>query len=326
MAIDLKLKRGRKVMKDQSDAKDSAVVASANAERNKRAVEAAPAENPGQQNQTVAVLARIEQSEQRLTLLLEEMTLAKEKTEAANRAKSAFLANMSYEIRTPLHGILSFAAFGMKNAAASKPEKILDYFCKIHECGTILLALVNNLLDFVKLESGKMVFEFQPTNLCALIGKVAGEFSAQVSERGLTIRHAEADTGGNATVDRVKIMQVVRNLLSNAVKFSPKGGIIEISLAQSGRSLRVRVADQGPGLPTDELETIFAEFVQSSKTKNSADGTGLGLAISRQIVAAHKGRIWAENRPEGGAVFFFEIPSVMDAAPRSIDVDELHAH
>src|SRR5215470_13474653 len=144
-----------------------------------------------------------------------------------------------------------------------------------------------------------MIFEFQPTNVCALIAKVADEFSSMVSERDLTIRYSEADASAIANVDRAKIMQVVRNLLSNAVKFSPKGGTIEISVAQRDRSLLVRVADQGAGIPAEELESIFEEFVQSSKTKSGAGGTGLGLAISRQIIVAHKGKIWAENQPGG---------------------------
>jgi len=314
------------MIKDQLDAKDSAVVDLTNAQHNQRALEAVPAECPGQGSQAGAVIERIGHSEQRLSVLLEEMTIAKEKAEAASRAKSEFLANMSHELRTPLHGILSFAAFGEKNAATAKPDKMLEYFHNIHHSGTILLGLVNNLLDLAKLESGKMIFDVRRTNFCSLIGKVADEFSSLVSERGLEIHYAQPDREAIASVDRDKIMQVVRNLLSNAVKFSPKGGTIDISVVQREQALRVRVTDQGAGIPTEELETIFEEFVQSSTTKNGAGGTGLGLAISRQIIAAHKGRIWAENQPEGGAVFFFEIPLPTDGgSPLSNELDELRA-
>lgn len=313
-------------MKDQLDAKDSAVVASANAQQNKRALEAVPAECPGDCSQAGAVIERIAHSEQGLSLLLEEMTIAKEKAETANRAKSEFLANMSHELRTPLHGILSFAAFGEKNAATAKPGKILEYFHNIHHSGTILLGLVNNLLDLAKLESGKMIFEFQPTHVCRLIGKVADEFGSLVSERNLRIHYTEENSDLVVSVDRTKIMQVVRNLLSNAVKFSPKGGAIEIGVRQVNEYLRVWVADRGGGIPDNELQSIFEEFVQSSKTKNGGGGTGLGLAISRQIIAAHEGRIWAENRPDGGAIFFFEIPLLTDnTSPLSAEMNELRA-
>lgn len=290
-------------MKDLIDAQDAAIPLSANADRIDHAGE------------TATVIDYAALSAEEAIRLLEEMTIAKEKAEAASRAKSEFFANMSHELRTPLHGILSFARFGEKNAATAKPEKLLEYFNKIRHSGTILLSLVNNLLDLAKFESGKMTFDFQPTQVSLLVGKVADEFTSLVSERELTIHYEEPESRTSATVDRDKLMQVTRNLLSNAVKFSPRGGTIELSVAQREQALRVRVADQGAGIPDAELQTIFEEFVQSSTNHKSAGGTGLGLAISRQIVAAHKGKIWAENQPTGGAAFFFEIPLASDNTP-----------
>jgi signal transduction histidine kinase len=117
---------------------------------------------------------------------------------------------------------------------------------------------------------------------------------------------------GEVALDVEKIKQVLRNLLDNAIKFSPEGGTIDVAVCRVAGSVRVSVRDQGPGIPQDELETVFDKFIQSSKTKTGAGGTGLGLAICHEIVTAHKGRIWAENRPEGGAVFSFEIPLSMD--------------
>jgi len=297
-------------MKDLLDAQDPAIVLSANADRIDHAGE------------TATVIDYAALSAEEAIRLLEEMTIAKEKAEAASRAKSEFFANMSHELRTPLHGILSFARFGEKNAATAKPEKLLEYFNKIRHSGTILLSLVNNLLDLAKFESGKMTFDFQPTQVSLLVGKVADEFTSLVSERELTIHYEEPESRTSATVDRDKLMQVTRNLLSNAVKFSPRGGTIELSVAQREQALRVRVADQGAGIPDAELQTIFEEFVQSSTNHKSAGGTGLGLAISRQIVAAHKGKIWAENQPTGGAAFFFEIPLAGDLPAAK---DELEA-
>jgi len=287
-------------MKNLLDAPDTAVVRSANADRIDHAGE------------TAMVIDYAELSAEEAIRLLEEMTIAKEKAEAASRAKSEFLANMSHELRTPLHGILSFARFGEKNAATAKPEKLLEYFYQIRHSGTILLNLVNNLLDLAKFESGKMTFDFQPTQVSLLVGKVADEFTSLVSERELTIHYEEPENRTSATVDRDKLMQVVRNLLSNAVKFSPRGGTIKVSVVEREQAFRVRVADQGAGVPAAELETIFEEFVQSTMNHKNAGGTGLGLAISRQIVAAHKGKIWAANQPAGGAAFFFEIPLARD--------------
>lgn len=288
--------------------------------------QAPQAESPGVATNASPIDKWSGYSDQQLKTLLEEVTAAKEKAEAANRSKSEFLANMSHELRTPLHAILSFASFGEKNAATAKPEKITEYFHKIQNSGKILLNLVNNLLDLAKLESGKMIFEFHRTNICTLLGKVADEFTSLVSERGLTIDYVEPSIKAMANVDRDKFMQVVRNLVSNAVKFSPQGGKIEIAVDQEEHVVRVRVTDQGLGIPPAELDKIFEEFVQSSATQKGAGGTGLGLAISRQIAAAHKGRIWAENRAQGGAVFFFEIPLAMDTGAISlVNLNELQA-
>jgi len=230
----------------------------------------------------------------------------------ANRAKSEFLTNMSHELRTPLHSILSFASFGTKKYANAEPEKLLDYFKRIKKSGQTLLELLNDLLDLAKLESRKVMFAFEPSYLGVLVTSVTNELDTLLSERNLSIRHEVSKFDGEVTLDIDKIKQVLRNLLNNAIKFSPEGGTIDVAVCRVASSVRVSVHDQGPGIPQDELEAVFDKFVQSSKTKTGAGGTGLGLAICREIVAAHKGRIWAENRPEGGAVFSFEIPLSMD--------------
>jgi signal transduction histidine kinase len=233
---------------------------------------------------------------------------AKEAAEAANRAKSEFLANMSHELRTPLHGILGFADLGIMRGARATPEKLRDYFQRISQSGKVLLALLNDLLDLAKLEAGKMSFERQRVDLASLLNTVADEFASLTSERHLTIRWCTPARAIDVLLDPVRIMQVIRNLLSNAVKFSPPGGTIELSLHREERSVRVCVGDQGIGVPAAELDTIFDKFVQSSPSKTGTGGTGLGLAICREIVTAHQGRIWAENRPAGGTVFTVELP------------------
>jgi signal transduction histidine kinase len=219
---------------------------------------------------------------------------------------------MSHELRTPLHGILSFAAFGIKKYASAKPEKLLDYFSRIKQSGNVLLELLNDLLNLAKLESNRATFAFEPTDLGKLVKSAANEFDLLLSERSLNIQQKESKFDERVTLDADKIKQVLRNLLDNAIKFSPEGGTIDVGTERIGGSIRVSVRDQGPGIPQDELEAVFDKFVQSSKTKTGAGGTGLGLAICQEIIAAHRGRIWAENRPEGGATFSFEIPLSAD--------------
>ena len=258
----------------------------------------------------------VNSSAQYRSLIRSEKTLrqAKVQAEESNRAKSEFLANMSHELRTPLHSILSFASFGIKKYDGAKPEKLLDYFNRIKKSGKTLLELLDDLLDLAKLESRKATFVFEPTDLDALISSVTSELDTLLSERNLKVQQKDSTFDEQIALDADKIKQVLRNLLNNAIKFSPEGGIIDVDICRLNSSVRVSVSDQGPGIPQDELEAVFDKFVQSSKTKTGAGGTGLGLSICHEIIAAHRGHIWAENRQNGGAVFSFEIPLSLDTA------------
>jgi PAS domain S-box-containing protein len=238
----------------------------------------------------------------------EELRQAKESAEAANQAKSKFLANMSHELRTPLHGILGFARRGLKKALTANPQQLHDYFAQIDQSGGILLTLLNDLLDLAKLEVGKMSMAFEPVDLHVLLATVVEEFRSLLDERDLMLQYAPPDDTTKVVLDPGKISQVVRNLLNNAVKLSPQGGMIDLNIDREKSCVLVAISDQGPGIPEAELEAVFDKFVQSSHTKNGAGGTGLGLAICREIITAHQGRIWAQNSPQGGAVFAFALP------------------
>ena len=251
-----------------------------------------------------------------------EQDKAKRQAEQANVAKSMFLANMSHELRTPLHGILSFANFGTKHFADGDRQKLKRYFHMITESGNTLLKLVNDVLDLSKLEAGKMTIDIRPVTFDRLVEKVIDEFRSLTMEKSVILKYSPLADSSKVAVDSTRIMQVVRNLTANALRFSPEGGTVEIDAHRQDGLLLVMISDQGPGIPPNEIELIFDKFVQSSKTANGAGGTGLGLAICREIVAAHRGKIWAENLAQGGAKFCFEIPT----ESADVVVESKHKH
>jgi len=262
----------------------------------------------------IIALAIVFYAQNRLKERTDELNEAKKIAEDANNAKSTFLSNISHELRTPMHGILSFASFGIDKHATATPAKILDYFQKIRQSGETLLMLLNDLLDLTKLESGKVTFKFKPANLNLLIDTVKDEYHSLALERNLHIRCENLEANEEITLDADKIRQVLRNLLNNAIKFSPDGGTIDVTLSREDDSIVVSVRDQGMGIPEDELENVFDKFVQSSRNKAGSGGTGLGLPICREIISAHKGHIWAENNPDSGANVSFEIPLSLEAS------------
>ncbi len=251
------------------------------------------------------------------------LEIAKEKAEAAANARKQFLANMSHEIRTPLHGILSYSRFGLKKAKKASPEKLEHYFQMIEDSGSRLLDLLNNLLDLSKLSSDRLEFTFSKHDLQQTIDILKSEFALTLKEKSQKLNINWNLKNARFIYDESKMLQVLRNLLSNAMKFTPdeREINIEIDKMQSefvlGHSeercrfshyIRITVSDQGSGIPEKELESIFDEFVQSSRTASGAGGTGLGLSICRYIVHAHNGIIRAHNNSEGGAKFEILLP------------------
>ncbi|MBN2022143.1 MAG: PAS domain S-box protein [Pirellulales bacterium] len=265
------------------------------------------------------LLSRIEHQDRHVLLALVRDISERKRTEdalraasrnatEANEAKTTFLANVSHELRTPLHGILSFAAFGMRRTELLGEGELHEYFELIRQSGHSLLALVNDLLDLSKFETGQSDLVPNRVNMNALILRVIDECRSMAARRGIMIRLADGDAELPVWCDENRMTQVVRNLMRNAIKFSNDGGAVHVVVVANPREMTVSITDHGVGIPENELDKVFNKFFRSSKTRNDHGGTGLGLAICREIVEAHGGRIWAEGRPGGGTSLVFQIP------------------
>lgn len=228
--------------------------------------------------------------------------------EAANQAKSLFLANISHELRTPMHGVLSFARFGQQKFETSSKEKLKTYFDEIHDSGTRLMRLLNDLLDLSKMEAGKMNYTMREDDLIEVVQLVQSEMRALCADKGLKFELIKNQTDLLGTFDRERLAQVIRNLLSNAIKFSEKGSTVKVLLSGTTERLSCCVSNRGVGIQESELEFVFDKFVQSSKTNTGAGGTGLGLAICKEIIEEHQGRIWAESKVGQETRFTLEFP------------------
>jgi signal transduction histidine kinase len=230
-----------------------------------------------------------------------ELEKAKQEAEDASEFKGLFLANMSHELRTPMHAISSFTKLALKR---EKDDKNLKYLTNIETSAVRLTSLLNDLLDLSKLEAGKMLAHYRECNILDLINEHLRLLESLAHEKQLdiSIYHQGQLT---AAVDKQLIGQVITNILSNAIKFSPIAGKIKIDINAPLGQMRMTgrdeisfvVSDQGPGIPLDEIDDIFDQFVQSSKTRTGQgnEGTGLGLPICREIIELHRGKIWAST-------------------------------
>ncbi len=237
--------------------------------------------------------------------------LARDAAESASAAKTEFIANISHELRTPLQAVLGFSELGEMRSAHE--PKFNSMFVDIHQGGQRMLSLVNELLDLSKLDRTSLQLSRESFALRSLLEQAVSELHPLAQAKNLTLSIHGPPEPGTLHVDTQRIAQVLRNLLANAIRFSPADGPIELLAREHWADdgvpgLIVTVADRGPGIPPDELDSIFEPFVQSSLTKDGSGGTGLGLAIARRIVQAHGGWLRARNRDGGGAAFQLWLP------------------
>ena len=242
-----------------------------------------------------------------LVSLNKDLDQARMQAEIANRAKSTFLSNMSHELRTPLNAILGFAQILASDSLTTTLDEKKEFSRHIEEAGTHLLALINEILDLAKVESGAMKLSVETIALEDVFAECKTMIEPLAHKRGIEVRFDE-HTPLHVMADRIRLKQVLINLLSNAIKYNRASGTVNVTCKmEDDGNICIQVIDTGVGLSAKQLETIFQPFNRLGREVFNEEGTGIGLSLVKHLVEAMKGEIGINSQPGLGSTFWIKI-------------------
>jgi PAS domain S-box-containing protein len=238
----------------------------------------------------------------------DELVLARRAAEQANAARAKFLSMMSHDLRTPLTAVTGFAKLMEGGVYGPITEEQRDVLQRMNDACRELLRMINDILAFAHLESGRVEVRTEPVRLADAVARAESLIRVRVEESGLTLR-SDCD-GAVVLADPDKLQQILLNLLTNAIKFTASGGAISVSCSRESERLRIHVRDTGVGIPSEQLDLVFDPFVQLDHQPSDPTqrGVGLGLAISRELARAMNGELTVESVQGEGSVFTVELP------------------
>jgi len=239
-----------------------------------------------------------------------ELVTARDEAVMASHAKNAFLSSTSHELRTPLNAVLGFAQLLQLSDLGQEDQEAVE---RILAAGQHLLALINELIDIARIESGEFSLSVEPVRVQPVIAETCQLMALLAADRSITISQPGPPLGLAVGADRQRLRQILVNLLSNAIKYNRAGGTVTITCQAAGPDrVRLMVADTGPGIPAADLERIFNPFERLGAEQTAIEGTGIGLPLARAFAEAMHGHLTAASVPGQGTTFTITLPRAPD--------------
>jgi signal transduction histidine kinase/CheY-like chemotaxis protein len=252
-----------------------------------------------------------------------ELTAARDEAVTATQAKNAFLSSTSHELRTPLNSVLGFAQLLQMSDLGPEDREAVE---RILAAGRHLLALINELIDIARIESGEFSLSVEPVSVRPVVEETCQLMTPLAAERSIMIDQPSPPGGLAVSADRQRLRQILVNLVSNAIKYNRAGGSVRISCQAAGPDqVSLMVTDTGPGIPAADLERIFNPFERLGAERTAVEGTGIGLPLARAFAEAMRGHLLAASVPGEGTTFTITLPRSPDMAQATADDREIPA-